>query len=108
MKIGLLTLAVLVSKLIFYSPNLLIPNNFRDSINSRLLLQAANKRFRPILMTTLAIVFDMFPLVFAQGAGATSRFDIGIVIMVGMLFLYYYLSSNRVTTKNLLTGGEGC
>jgi preprotein translocase subunit SecF len=40
---------------------------------------------RPILMTTAAMVVAMVPLLIAKGAGAASRFDIGLVIASGML-----------------------
>jgi multidrug efflux pump len=35
-------------------------------------------------MTTAAMVFGMVPLILATGAGAVSRFDIGMVIATGM------------------------
>ncbi|WP_313056070.1 multidrug efflux RND transporter permease subunit [Pseudomonas lopnurensis] len=46
--------------------------------------QAAAIRLRPVLMTTAATVFGMLPLLIASGAGAVSRFDIGLVIATGM------------------------
>jgi multidrug efflux pump len=46
--------------------------------------QAAAIRLRPVLMTTAAMVFGMLPLILASGAGAVSRFDIGLVIASGM------------------------
>lgn len=68
--------------------------------------EAASIRLRPILMTTAAMVFAVLPLVFATGAGAVSRNNIGMVIAFGMaigtcftLFvvptLYSYIGSNR-------------
>ena len=41
-------------------------------------------RLRPILMTTAATVVAMIPLLIAGGAGAASRFAIGVVIAAGM------------------------
>ncbi len=68
--------------------------------------EAAAIRLRPILMTTAAMVIGVFPLLLANGAGAKSRFDIGIVIAAGMtigtlftLFItpaiYSYLARDR-------------
>ena len=41
-------------------------------------------RLRPILMTTAAMVVGMVPLITATGAGAASRFQIGLTIFSGM------------------------
>jgi len=46
--------------------------------------QAALIRFRPILMTTAAMVLGVIPLIRATGAGAESRFNIGLVIATGI------------------------
>ena len=46
--------------------------------------QAAAVRLRPILMTTAAMVVGMVPLIIAAGAGARSRFSIGLTIFFGM------------------------
>ena len=46
--------------------------------------QAAAIRLRPILMTTAAMVLGVLPLLTASGAGAVSRFDMGLVISTGI------------------------
>ena len=48
-------------------------------------LQAARLRLRPILMTSLAFIFGVFPLAIATGAGAQSRIAIGTAVIGGML-----------------------
>ena len=48
-------------------------------------LDAARVRLRPILMTSLAFVFGVFPLAIATGAGANSRIAIGTAVIGGML-----------------------
>ena len=45
---------------------------------------AARVRLRPILMTTAAMVTGLLPLLTASGAGAASRFSIGLVVVSGM------------------------
>ena len=45
---------------------------------------AARIRLRPILMTTAAMVTGLIPLLTATGAGAASRFSIGLVVVAGM------------------------
>ena len=48
-------------------------------------LQAARLRFRPIVMTSLAFVLGVVPLVFAKGAGAAARQSMGSGVFGGML-----------------------
>ncbi len=48
--------------------------------------KAAAVGMRPGLMTTAAMVAYLVPLLFADGAGSASRFSIGIVVVMGMLF----------------------
>ncbi|RDI42844.1 efflux RND transporter permease subunit [Aquicella lusitana] len=45
---------------------------------------AARVRLRPILMTTAAMVLGVIPLITASGAGALSRYNIGLVIATGI------------------------
>ncbi|MDH4328367.1 MAG: efflux RND transporter permease subunit, partial [Nitrospira sp.] len=47
-------------------------------------IEAARLRFRPIIMTSMAFIFGMFPLVIASGAGAASRQSIGTGVLGGM------------------------
>lgn len=49
-------------------------------------LHAAGLRFRPILMTSLAFILGMVPMVIATGAGSASRQSIGTGVFFGMLF----------------------
>ena len=57
----------------------------RDGVPRRKAIEeAAAVRLRPILMTTAAMVVGMAPLILASGAGARSRFDIGLTIFAGM------------------------
>lgn len=63
-------------------------NQLRDRglIFQEALLQACESRLRPILMTSIATAAGAIPLILAHGAGAESRFPIGIVIFCGVLF----------------------
>lgn len=84
-EVGLVTLIGLISKhgiLIVQFANDLQRDeglNRHDAI-----LKSAGIRLRPVLMTTAAMVIGVLPLVIATGAGAESRFSIGLVIAVGM------------------------
>jgi gold/copper resistance efflux pump len=48
-------------------------------------VEAARRRLRPILMTSLAFVMGVLPLVFASGAGAEMRQAVGVAVFAGML-----------------------
>jgi multidrug efflux pump len=50
------------------------------------LVEAAQVRLRPILMTSVATVLGVLPLVFASGAGAEARENLGVVVCCGLLF----------------------
>ncbi|MGQ5700916.1 efflux RND transporter permease subunit [Sandaracinobacteroides sp. A072] len=54
---------------------------FRDAV-----IEAAERRLRPVLMTSIATVAGAVPLMIASGAGAASRQSIGIVIVWGVSF----------------------
>ncbi|MBF8755052.1 multidrug efflux RND transporter permease subunit [Pseudomonas guariconensis] len=97
-QVGLVTLIGLISKhgiLIVEFANQL---RERMGVDAREAIEvAAAIRLRPVLMTTAAMVFGMVPLILATGAGAVSRFDIGMVIATGMsigtLFTLFVLPS---------------
>ena len=84
-QVGLVTLIGLISKhgilIVEFANQLRHEKGFsaREAVE-----EAAAIRLRPVLMTTAAMVFGMVPLILATGAGAVSRFDIGMVIATGM------------------------
>ncbi|MFI8480020.1 multidrug efflux RND transporter permease subunit [Pseudomonas sp. NPDC078700] len=84
-QVGLVTLIGLITKhgilIVEFANQLRRENGLsrREAIE-----EAASIRLRPVLMTTAAMVFGMVPLILATGAGAVSRFDIGLVIATGM------------------------
>ena len=83
-QVGLVTLIGLISK-----HGILIvevANEEQQSGKSKrdAIVTAASVRLRPILMTTAAMVLGVMPLVFARGAGAASRYAIGLVISSGL------------------------
>lgn len=48
-------------------------------------VQAAKLRFRAVMMTNIAFILGLLPLVFATGAGAASRNSVGMTVMGGMI-----------------------
>ena len=48
-------------------------------------MQAAKLRFRAVMMTNIAFILGLLPLVFAQGAGAASRHSVGMTVFGGMM-----------------------
>ncbi len=84
-QVGLITLVGLVSKngiLIVEFANHLQETG-RDKLGA--IIEAAETRLRPILMTTAATVIGHFPLVLATGPGAGARNSIGIMLVSGMI-----------------------
>ncbi len=85
-QVGLITLIGLISKhgilIVDFANHIQREKNLdrRAAVE-----EAAATRLRPILMTTAAMVFGVLPLLIASGAGAVSRFDIGLVISTGLL-----------------------
>ena len=48
-------------------------------------VQAAKLRFRAVMMTNIAFILGLLPLVFAKGAGAASRHSVGMTVFGGMI-----------------------
>ena len=83
-EVGLVTLMGLISKhgiLIVQFANDL---QAEGAAKREAIEQAAAIRLRPILMTTAAMVLGVAPLITAAGAGAVSRFQMGLVIAAGL------------------------
>lgn len=84
-QVGLITLVGLITKhgilMVDFANHLQVNEglSIREAIE-----KAAGIRLRPILMTTAAMVLGVLPLLTAKGAGAASRFNIGLVIATGM------------------------
>jgi len=83
-EVGLVTLMGLISKhgiLIVEFANTMQQQGMskREAVE-----HAAGIRLRPILMTTAAMVLGVIPLIVASGAGAVSRFNMGLVIATGI------------------------
>ena len=53
-------------------------------------VEAANLRLRPIVMTSLAFIFGVIPLITAGGAGAEMRQALGTVVFFGMIGVTFF------------------
>ena len=83
-EVGLVTLMGLISKHGILIVEVANTEQQTGKSKHAAIVAAASARLRPILMTTAAMVLGVLPLVFASGAGAASRFAIGLVISTGM------------------------
>ena len=84
-QIGLVMLVGLVAKnailiVEFAKDEVEKGNNAVDAV-----IKAAHLRFRPIVMTSLAFILGILPLVFASGPGSASRQGIGTGVFFGMI-----------------------
>jgi multidrug efflux pump len=83
-EVGLVTLMGLISKhailIVEFANELQQEGKSKREAAER----AAGIRLRPILMTTAAMVLGVIPLITASGAGAVSRFNMGLVIASGL------------------------
>ena len=86
MQIGLLVLVGLACKnaiLIVEFAKHLQEDRGRDARSA--VLEAAHLRLRPILMTSMAFIMGVVPLMLATGAGAEVRHALGVTVFAGML-----------------------
>ncbi len=84
-QVGMITLIGLVAKNGILIVEFANQQQLRAGLDRRAAVErAATIRLRPILMTTVAMVVAMVPLLTASGPGAVSRFDIGLVIAAGL------------------------
>lgn len=102
-QIGLVTLIGLISKHGILMVEFANELQLHEGLDKRAaILKAAQIRLRPILMTTAAMVFGLVPLLFATGAGAHSRFGLGVVIVCGMLIGTFFTLFVLPTIYSLL------
>ncbi|WP_299663606.1 multidrug efflux RND transporter permease subunit [uncultured Psychromonas sp.] len=84
-QVGLITLVGLITKHGILIAEVAKEEQLHHGLNKiEAVKTAAAVRLRPILMTTAAMVAGLIPLLFATGAGAVSRFGIGVVIVAGL------------------------
>lgn len=84
-QVGLITLVGLITKHGILIAEVAKEEQLHNGLNRMdAVKKAATVRLRPILMTTAAMVAGLIPLLFSTGAGAVSRFGIGIVIVAGL------------------------
>src|SRR6202047_3598184 len=103
-QVGLVTLIGLISKhgiLMVEFANQLQANEGLD--RRQAIERAARVRPRPVLMKTAAMGVGLVPLLIASGAGAASRFSIGVVVVAGMsvgtLFTLFVLSARYTVLR---------
>lgn len=106
-QIGLIMLVGLAAKngiLIVEFANQLRDEGVRFS---RAILEASDKRFRPIIMTGLTTVAGSVPLVLASGAGAETRITIGVVVLAGVLVATFFTLIIVPVAYSLIARGTG-
>ena len=84
-QIGVVLLVALASKNAILIVEFAREHRARGASITTAAVDAARLRFRPILMTSFAFILGVYPLVFADGAGAASRRALGTAVFGGMI-----------------------
>ncbi|WP_404339844.1 efflux RND transporter permease subunit [Pseudoalteromonas mariniglutinosa] len=109
-QIGLVTLLGLASKNAILIVEYALMKHQQGWSVSTAALEAARLRFRPIIMTSLAFILGVVPLVLSSGAGAGARHSVGTGVMGGMMaatflavffvpLFFYWLTARKLTEK---------
>jgi multidrug efflux pump len=85
-KIGLVTVVGLAAKNAILIVEFAVEGQARGMTLYDAVVEAGRLRLRPILMTSMAFILGVVPLVLSTGAGAASRHEIGTGVIGGMLF----------------------
>ena len=109
-KVGLITIIGLSAK------NAVLIIEFAKTLHAQgrtvvdAVLEAAHLRFRPILMTSMAFILGVLPLVVANGAGSASQHAIGTGVMGGMIsattLSVFFVPLFFVVVRRIFKGSE--
>ncbi|MGS0496966.1 efflux RND transporter permease subunit [Pseudoalteromonas mariniglutinosa] len=113
-QIGLVTLLGLASKNAILIVEYALMKHQQGWSASAAALEAARLRFRPIIMTSLAFILGVVPLVISSGAGAGARHSVGTGVMGGMMaatflavffvpLFFYWLTERKLTEQRSRT-----
>jgi multidrug efflux pump len=85
-KIGLVTVIGLAAKNAILIVEFAVEGQARGMTLYEAVVTACRLRLRPILMTSMAFILGVVPLIISTGAGAASRHEIGTGVIGGMIF----------------------